>query len=123
MNSYDNSLNFFCFELRGIALTKERQLDAYTHELKDWLNKRFSSCDENGVYIAHQPIYGFRKSPCEPGHISRYIITYRLLEALNYLEFDSLLDVGGAEGYKAFLANKLFGIPVHDHMTGYFITA
>ena len=87
-------------------------LDTYTEELKRWLNKRFSTCDENGVYIAHQPIYGFRKGPCEPGHISRYIITYRLLEALGHLEFESLLDVGGAEGYKAFLVHKFFNIPV-----------
>lgn len=87
-------------------------MDIYTEKLKSWLNNRFSSCDDSGVYIAHQPIYGFRKGPSEPGHISRYIITYRLLEALSNLECESLLDVGGAEGYKAFLVNKLFGIPV-----------
>jgi hypothetical protein len=87
-------------------------LDIYTEELKGWLNNRFSSCDDNGVYIAHQPIYGFRNGPCESGHICRYIITYRLLESLSHLEFESLLDVGGAEGYKAFLANKIFGISV-----------
>lgn len=84
----------------------------YTEELKSWLNKRFSSCDENGVYIAHQPIYGFRNGPCEPGYISRYIITYRMLEALAHIDFNSMLDVGGAEGYKAFLAHKFYGIPV-----------
>lgn len=82
----------------------------YTEELKNWLNNRFSSCDANGVYIAHQPIYGFRNGPCEPGHICRYIITYRLLELLEFLKFESLLDVGGAEGYKAFLVRKIFGV-------------
>lgn len=87
-------------------------MDIYTEQLKNWLDKRFSSCDENGIYIAHQPIYGFRNGPCEPGHISRYIITYRLLEVLSYLKFESLLDVGGAEGYKAFFTQKLFNIPV-----------
>lgn len=91
---------------------KECFLDTYTEKLKNWLDSRFSSCDANGVYIAHQPIYGFRNGPSEPGHISRYIITYRLLEALDCLKFESLLDVGGAEGYKAFLVHKLFGIPV-----------
>lgn len=87
-------------------------MDIYTAELEDWLNKRFNSCDDHGVYIAHQPIYGFRKGPSEPGHISRYVITYRLLEVLTSIKFGSLLDVGGAEGYKAFLVHKFFGIPV-----------
>jgi len=87
-------------------------LDRYTEEVKDWLNKRFSSTDDKGVYIAHQPIYGFRNEPSEPGHICRYIITYRLLESLGCLDFDSLLDVGGAEGYKAYLAQQLLGISV-----------
>lgn len=87
-------------------------MDTSVEELKNWLNTRFSSCDEHGVYIAHQPIYGFRKGPCEPGHISRYTITYRLLVALGNLKFESLLDVGGAEGYKAFLVNKIFDVPV-----------
>lgn len=86
-------------------------METYREDLKDWLNNRFRSCDDKGVYIAHQPIYGFRKGPCEPGHISRYLITYRLLEALSHLEFQSLLDVGGAEGYKAFLVNKIFSVP------------
>lgn len=87
-------------------------MDTYTKELKDWLNNRFSLCDGEGVYVAHQPIYGFRKGPCEPGHISRYIITYRMLESLGYLKFESLLDVGGAEGYKAYLARNIYNIPV-----------
>lgn len=83
-----------------------------TDVLTTWLNNRFKLCDEHGVYIAHQPIYGFRQAPSELGHISRYIITYRLLDSLCDLEFGSLLDVGAAEGYKAFLAQKIFGIPV-----------
>lgn len=87
-------------------------MDIYTAELKAWLNNRFTMCDDNGVYIAHQPIYGFRNGPCEPGHVSRYIITHRMLESLECLKFESLLDVGGGEGYKAFLVHKLFGIPV-----------
>lgn len=87
-------------------------MDTYTEESKKWLNTRFSTCDEYGVYSAHQPIYGFRKGHCEPGQIGRYIITCRLLEALGHLEFESLLDVGGAEGYKAFLVHKFFGVPV-----------
>ncbi len=87
-------------------------MDKYTEEVKEWLNRRFSLCDDQGVYFAHQPIYGFRNGPSEPGHICRYIITYRLLESLSRLDFKSLLDVGGAEGYKAYLAHKFLGVSV-----------
>lgn len=87
-------------------------MDRYTEEVKDWLNERFSSSDDEGVYIAHQPIYGFRNEPSEPGHICRYIITYRLLESLSRLDFKSLMDVGGGEGYKAYLAQKFLSVSV-----------
>lgn len=87
-------------------------METNSEDVKYWLNNRFRSCDDKGVYIAHQPIYGFRKQPSELGHINRYIITHRILDALQHLEFNSLLDVGGAEGYKAFLVQELFHIPV-----------
>ena len=34
------------------------------------------------------------------------------MKALSHLKFNSLLDVGGAEGYKAYIAKKLFGVKV-----------
>ena len=37
-----------------------------------------------------------------------------LLKALSYLEFSSLLDVGGAEGYKSALARSIFNISVRS---------
>jgi hypothetical protein len=55
--------------------------------------------DASGVYVAHQPIYGFRRGPCEDDNMRRYIITCQILKALGRLHFGSLLDVGGAEGY------------------------
>ncbi len=88
-------------------------MDPYTEIAKDWLNKRFRECDKHGVYIAHQPIYGFRKDPCEPGYVFRYIITFQIMRMLSHLQFDSLLDVGGAEGYKAFLVQQFFGAKVN----------
>jgi ubiquinone/menaquinone biosynthesis C-methylase UbiE len=87
----------------------EAVVDYYTRQQKSWLEKRFRSHDRNGVYLAHQPIYGFRSSPSEPGHTARYIITYRILQTLCRLSFDSLLDAGGGEGYKAHLIRKFWG--------------
>lgn len=92
----------------------EDALDEYTEKAKNWLNERFRQCDKNDVYFAHQPIYGFRNDPCEPGHVYRYLITYRLLKLLAHLKFESLLDVGGAEGYKAFLVRKFFNVSVEN---------
>lgn len=87
-------------------------MDQYTSETKIWLDKRFRNCDEQGIYYAHQPIYGFRKGHSEPGFVTRYIRTYQIMKALSHLRFNSLLDVGAAEGYKAYIANRLFGVKV-----------
>ncbi|MDD5079044.1 MAG: class I SAM-dependent methyltransferase [Candidatus Omnitrophica bacterium] len=87
-------------------------MDAYTEKTKIWLDERFDSCDKEGIYPAHQPIYGFRKGHSEPGLIFRYITTYNIMRALTHLKFDSFLDVGGAEGYKAYVVKELFGVKV-----------
>src|SRR4030042_1253624 len=89
-------------------------MDAYTKKTKAWLDDRFKKCSETGIYYAHQPIYGFREDHSEPQYACRYIKTYRIMKELSRLEFDSLLDVGGAEGYKAYLAKELFGIRVEN---------
>jgi SAM-dependent methyltransferase len=87
-------------------------VDDYTKQTKEWLNNRFKRCDGDGTYIPHQPIYGFRKEPCEPGYVFRYLITFHTMRMLSMLAFDTILDVGAAEGYKAFLAKKFFGAKV-----------
>lgn len=84
-------------------------MDAYTEETRAWLDRRFRQVDADGIYYAHQPIYGFRVGHCEDWPTSRYVITYQVLRMLAHLRFESLLDVGGAEGYKAALARKVFG--------------
>ena len=85
-------------------------MDEYTGSVKDWLDKRFKLVDGEGVYLAHQPIYGFNKGHCEkfPSVLSRYVPTYKIMEALSHIKFNSLLDVGGAEGYTAALVRELF---------------
>lgn len=83
-------------------------------ETKNWLENRFKAVDENGIYVGHQPIYGFKNGPAEPGAIDRYIITFQILRHLEGIEFSSLLDIGGAEGYKSALIKKVFSVEVHS---------
>lgn len=83
---------------------------SYLAETKEWLESRYKMTDGAGVYIAHQPIYGFNTPPVEAGVIDRYIITYQLMKHFSRLKFSSLLDVGGAEGYKSALAQSLFNL-------------
>ncbi len=74
---------------------------------KRFANQEYSKCDSRGIYFAHQPIYGFRKDERRNGIICNYIRTYQLIKLLSNFKGDSLLDVGGGEGYKANLAKKL----------------
>lgn len=87
-------------------------MDNYTARNKKWLDERFKACDESSIYLAHQPIYGFGDDHSEPGIFERYVRTYQILRYLSRLEINSLLDVGGGEGYHAFLAKKLLGLEI-----------
>ena len=89
-------------------------MDKYTEETRLWLDQRFKLTDSTGVYFAHQPIYGFRKGPTEADLIGRYIITFQTMKMLAHLNFNSFLDVGGAEGYKAALVKSLFNVEVRS---------
>ncbi len=88
--------------------------DSYTEDTKNWLDQRFKQTDKDGIFLAHQPIYGFRKGHCDSNVITRYIPTYQILKALSHLKFSSFLDVGGAEGYKAALTRSVFNVKVHN---------
>ncbi len=89
-------------------------MDRYTVDTREWLDRRFVLTDSSGIYLAHQPIYGFRKGPTEPGMITRYIITYQIMKALSHLRFKTFLDVGGAEGYKSALVKFIFNAEVRS---------
>ena len=99
---------------RQYAVAMEESAEDYTLRTREWLDRRFRATSSDGIYFAHQPIYGLRGGHCEPGLVSSYVITYRILEALSRIEFDSLLDVGGAEGYKAALVREVFGAEVRS---------
>jgi SAM-dependent methyltransferase len=87
-------------------------MDSYTVEEKASVEKRFTASVE-GVYRAHQPIYGYMTGPCEWYFTGRYIPTLRIMKELARIRGESMLDVGGAEGYKSYLARSLFGLRVH----------
>ncbi len=90
-------------------------MDAYTKKTMDWLNTRYKECDSaTGIYIAHQPIYGFRKGFCDYGYVFRYVVTVSILKALSGLKFNSFLDAGGSEGYTAFLVKNIFKAEVKN---------
>jgi ubiquinone/menaquinone biosynthesis C-methylase UbiE/uncharacterized protein YbaR (Trm112 family) len=84
-------------------------MNHHTQTAREWLDRRFQR-DSGGGYKAHQPISGLRTERAEPNAILRYARTYRLLELLHSLEFESVLDVGGGEGYLAALIRDLFGV-------------
>lgn len=86
-------------------------MDHYTVQTKKWLEQRFGA-EGADVYYAHQPIYGYRVQPSEPNHIVCYVVSYSILKALARLRFSSLLDVGGAEGYKSALVKQFFSANV-----------
>ncbi len=86
--------------------------DTYTEETRAWLDRRFRETSADGVYFAHQPIYGFDAGHCEPSLLPRYARTLAIMRALAQLQFRSCLDVGAAEGYKAELVRRLFGAEV-----------
>jgi SAM-dependent methyltransferase len=87
-------------------------MDTYTEETRTWLDERFRRTSPDGVYVAHQPIYGFDAGHCEPSLLPRYVRTLEIMRALAQLRFRSCLDVGAAEGYKAELVRRLFGARV-----------
>jgi SAM-dependent methyltransferase len=87
-------------------------MDTYTEETRAWLDRRFAEASPDGVYVAHQPIYGFDAGHCEPSLLPRYVRTLEIMRALAQLRFRSCVDVGAAEGYKAELVRRLFGADV-----------
>jgi ubiquinone/menaquinone biosynthesis C-methylase UbiE len=62
----------------------------------------------DGIFFAHQPIYGYRTKYAEGSHIGRYIITKSILNHLARYRFKNFIDIGGAEGYKANLVRHFF---------------
>ncbi len=86
-------------------------MDNYTTLTKVNLEDRFTMASD-GIYYAHQPIYGYRTTKGSTSCIARYMVTKSILNALNKYNFKSFADIGGAEGYTANLVRKLFNAEV-----------
>ena len=86
-------------------------MDNYTRITKINLEDRFKMASD-GIYFAHQPIYGYRTGKGSTSCIARYMVTKSILNALNKYSFNSFADIGGAEGYTANLVRKLFNVDV-----------
>src|SRR5690349_2353540 len=86
-------------------------MNHHTIAAKAWLDRRYSR-KAGGDYLAHQPIYGIATGSAEPNAVLRFARSYHLIERLHSLDFDSVLDVGGGEGYLAALIRDLFGVKV-----------
>ena len=89
-------------------------MDQYTSETQTWLNDRFKLTSKEGIYLAHQNIYGFKSDYCEDGIIFRYIIFSNIVKALSKIDFESFLDVGGAEGYMSAAVKHFFSSQVRS---------
>lgn len=83
-------------------------MDQHTTAAKNWLDRRYSR-SADGRYKAHQPICGLHTQFAEPNALVRFARTYRLIEWLHALEFESVLDIGGGEGYLSALIRDLLG--------------
>jgi len=85
--------------------------DLYTFETEKVLEERFR-ISVNGIYFAHQPIYGFRTPYADTSNIARYMVTQSILSSLSGHSFTNFIDIGGAEGYTANLVKTIFKVPV-----------
>lgn len=85
--------------------------EQYVAEAKKKHEERFTEAVD-GIFYAHQPIYGYRTPYAEGSHIGRYIITRSILNQLAAYRFKTFIDIGGAEGYKANLVKHFFGADV-----------
>jgi SAM-dependent methyltransferase len=80
---------------------------SYTEKTRAWLDNRFKR-GKDGYYLAHRPIYGFGVGPSEKNHTIRYAVAYSPLKILNRLEWETVLEVGGGEGYMSWIIREIF---------------
>ena len=88
------------------------RLDPYTRLTRAWLDTRYRDSHGHppGLYYAHEPIYGLGAPEQEPSHARRIVRLFQLLRRVREAGGQTLLDVGGSEGYFAQLCRELFGM-------------
>lgn len=87
-------------------------MEELTRKAMEWLDWRYSAGVAEGRYRGHEPVFGVGCEYTEPNHALRLARTYSLFRRLGQMQFETLLDVGGSEGYHASLARKLFAAQV-----------
>ena len=87
--------------------------EEYNAEAQKKHEERFGESID-GVFFAHQPIYGYRTKYAEGSHVGRYIITKSILNEASKFKFKTFIDIGGAEGYKANLIRHFFKAEVKN---------
>ncbi len=88
-------------------------MDTYTKKTKEWLDKRFQTTDEKGVYKSHAAIYGFSKDSLALGmYKNDYTILREIEKVSSEYTIDKFLEVGCAEGYTSHLIKEIFGFDV-----------
>ena len=64
-------------------------------------------------FIVHINLfYGYRTSKGSTSCIARYMVTKSILNAINRYNFNTFIDIGGAEGYTANLVKEIFKVQV-----------
>lgn len=89
----------------------EYNMDNYTSETKRFLEKRFNE-EKDNIYFAHQPIYGYRNPHTADAQISKYMVIKSILNVLKDYSFSNFIDIGGAEGWTAYIVRKLFNVKI-----------
>ncbi|HUU53358.1 MAG TPA: S-layer homology domain-containing protein [Armatimonadota bacterium] len=87
-------------------------MDERTRKNLSYLDSRYRRGLSRGQYYAHEPVYGVGGTRSEPHQAAKFARAYSLLRRLSQMEFTTLLDVGGAEGYHADLARHLLSAQV-----------
>jgi ubiquinone/menaquinone biosynthesis C-methylase UbiE len=86
------------------------RMDDYTKTTREWLDGRFRNVDENGIYVSHAPIYGFKDDIYAFGIYRNCFAILREIELITRRHvIESFLEVGCAEGFTAHLVRELFG--------------
>lgn len=89
-----------------MTVGEERSSDDHQATV-EWLDSRYTLGVEQGRYLPFQPIYGYGELS-EQGQVTKYARLLQILKQLSRIQFDSFLDVGGAEGFTAALVRDLF---------------
>lgn len=92
------------FTSQGVPNTDRR-----TRDNAEYLDGRYRRGVPQGRYFAHAPVYGVGCDCSEGNQAVKLARTYAVFRRLSQMKFDTLLDVGGAEGWHVSLARRLFG--------------